>query len=83
MILRPKDEETTKTQKIHFKLSSGSKTADCDFSNFTSVCVMDSVENTQMTMNIKCSTLPCEAYWTIYQAKPKKPTGLVKLEDLY
>lgn len=36
-----------------------------------------------MTMKIKCSTLPCEAYWTIYQAKPKKPTGLVKLQDLY
>lgn len=71
IILRPREDSKPYENAIEFKLTSDSNVATCQMKNYQSLCVLDKVPNAQVKLGIKCDKLPCEAAWTVYQAKPQ------------
>lgn len=68
---------------INITLQANSDKSQCLFDTYDDLCVIKEIQETgNMTLQIKCQTLPCDLSWTIFQPIAKNPTNQ-SLQDLY
>lgn len=69
---KPSKKADPSLNHITVSFSSTNQKQECILKEYTDLCVVEEVEEEDVTLNLKCAKAPCEISWVIYQLEINK-----------